>query len=200
MSTPGFQGWSYAWQLIVAMPSVEDCSLASLCTAHIVVMAGELEGYLASFNGAAEMPVVAGSWAVVEERRAAVEEQEGSQARRGLCHQPRLPAPLEGGKLYTLQGDFEDLFSFIEVRGQLQAATKMQCKYCSGPGASARCVRKGCGAHPCVRQKVEGLPSPPDAECVICFDEVTATDGTGRDCLQRLACRSGLQHFKCHNF
>jgi hypothetical protein len=67
-------------------------------------------------------------------------------------------------------------------------------------------------AHHRVRQNVEGLPSPPNAEYVICFDEVVATDVAWRwvlapccsrhlhqDCVQRLTCRSGLQHFKCPN-
>ena len=37
-----------------------------------------------------------------EEKVRAVEEVEGSSARCHLCHQPRLPKSLEGGKLYTL--------------------------------------------------------------------------------------------------
>ena len=37
------------------------------------------------------------------ERLPAEEELEGSKAKCGFCHRPRLPPPLEGGKLYTLK-------------------------------------------------------------------------------------------------
>ena len=95
------------------------------------------------------------------ERLPAEEELEGSKTKCGFCHRPRLPPPLEGGKLYTLKaqgvmahyfcmlftynshqlgGDSEGLFGFYggEVRGQVEAAARKKCRYCSTTGATAR--------------------------------------------------------------
>ena len=197
-----------------------------------------------------------------EEKVRAVEEMEGSSARCHLCHQPRLPKPLEGGKLYTLGHgeervtvhyfcmlftynsrqvgeEQEGLFGFYlgEVRRQVAAAAGRRCRYCARGGATARCDRKHCGVSmhfPCgqaagacfqftgrmtiycgahrPRQKVEGLPSPPDTECVICFEEVEQGPAAwlrlrapccGRhlhsSCVQSFAFTSGSEHFKCPN-
>ena len=63
-----------------------------------------------------------------------------------------------------------------------------------------------------VRQKEETFPSPPDADCVICYEKVDITRKIikrirapccgrhlHRDCVQRFAMTSGTQHFKCPN-
>ena len=64
-----------------------------------------------------------------------------------------------------------------------------------------------------VKQKEESFPSPPDADCVICYEKVDIAGKKDfkrirapccgrhlhRDCVQRFAMASGTQHFKCPN-
>ena len=63
-----------------------------------------------------------------------------------------------------------------------------------------------------VKQKVETFPTPPDTDCVICYEKVDQVLENfkkirapccgrhfHRDCVQRFAMTSGTQHFKCPN-
>eukprot|EP00092_Neocalanus_flemingeri_P011468 GFUD01012360.1.p1 GENE.GFUD01012360.1~~GFUD01012360.1.p1 ORF type:complete len:1412 (-),score=414.50 GFUD01012360.1:12-4247(-) len=136
--------------------------------------------------------------------------------------------------------DSEGLFGFFgeEVKQQIENGQKKLCKYCSKPGATSRCKKKRCGVmmhFPCgqevgatfqftgkmtvycknhrVKQKVETFPTPPDTDCVICYETVEQEKMENfrrvrapccgrhlhRNCVQRFAMSSGTQHFKCPN-
>ena len=98
-----------------------------------------------------------------------------------------------------LGNDDEGLFGFfgVEVKQQIKNGKKKLCKYCSKSGATARCNKKHCNVmmhFPCgqevgatfqftgkmlvfckvhrVRQKVKTYPTPPDMDCVICYESV----------------------------
>jgi len=192
------------------------------------------------------------------DKTAAVEVPVTTKAVCGYCHKGHLDDPLESGKMFSIAGvithyfcmlftynssqlgaDNEGLFGFYgaEVKSQMENAQKRRCKYCSKPGATARCNKKHCGVYmhfPCgqeagatfqfmgkmhtycymhrVRQKEETFPSPPDADCVICYEKVDIARKVfkrirapccgrhlHRDCVQRFAMTSGTQHFKCPN-
>ena len=95
--------------------------------------------------------------------------------------------------------DGEGLFGFYgeEVRRQVEASQKKNCRYCNRPGGAAKCQKKHCnvsmhflcgrehgatfqfyggmaafcGEHR-VRKREAALPSPPDQDCMICLDRV----------------------------
>ena len=56
----------------------------------------------------------------LEERVRAVEVWEGSSVMCGFCSKPRLPAPMEGGKMFSLQGVTVHYFCFLFSYNSLQ--------------------------------------------------------------------------------
>ena len=192
------------------------------------------------------------------DKTAAVEISTSTPAVCGYCQQSHQDGPLESGKMFSIAGetchyfcqlftvgsaqlgaDNEGLFGFYgdEVKKQISLAKKRKCKYCSKPGATAKCSKKYCGVYmhfPCgqangatfqfygkmlaycqfhrIKQKTEHCPTPPDSDCVICYEKVETkledfkklrAPCCGRhlhkDCVQRFAMSSGTQHFKCPN-
>ena len=112
------------------------------------------------------------------------------------CHYFCMLFSYEGRQLGA---DKDGLFGYYgeEVKKQMDVGEDISCQHCAKPGATARCSLDQCGASmhfPCgmeagatfqfmgrmdvfckehrLRQDDESFPSPPDSDCVICYEEV----------------------------